>query len=248
MGTRNEVFTGGLPRRPGLPDDHLDRGEPRPGDLLLRGQGQRSLPDGAHMSRRQIVPATFRHGRPVMSGHPAPVARRGPGSRPRARTRLLRRGGRPGRGRTRRPTACYLKGWDEHQHHSLVLASAPDLRARLARLQGRSRRATSTTSPTGSEQPASPPPGMLPATVRRIRRRRPVPRAERAHRRPRTRPGAGRQRHAEAQPARSAPTACVGMAPPRIDHIFLMCEDVDVCHRLLPRRARLPADRADPRR
>ena len=68
MGTRNEVFTGGYRADPDFPDDHVDRGQPRPGDLLLRGQGQRSLPHGAHL----------------MSGHPAPVARRGPRARPRA--------------------------------------------------------------------------------------------------------------------------------------------------------------------
>ena len=41
------------------------------------------------------------------------------------------------------------------------------------------------------------------------------------------------------------PMGLVGFAPPRIDHIFLTCEDVSLNTRLPHRRARLPPDRAD---
>ena len=55
---------------------------------------------------------------------------------------------------------------------------------------------------------------------------RPVPGPERAHRRARARHGAGRQRMPLLNPP-IGPDGLVGMHPPRIDHIFLMCEDVN---------------------
>ena len=58
LGTRNEVFTGGYRPDPDFPTHHLDRGQHRPGDLLLRGRAQRPLHEGAHMMRFCAFPTS----------------------------------------------------------------------------------------------------------------------------------------------------------------------------------------------
>ena len=142
--------------------------------------------------------------------------------------------------------AVFLKCWDEQQHHSVILRYAPTygldhigfkvaeaadlddygrdrgLRNRHEALRGRGART-------------------------RLGRDDPLRRAERARHRARPRHGAGRQRAAVAQPAARA-QGLSGMHPPRLDHVFLMCEDVDGTPRFYTRGARLPAHRADRRR
>ena len=53
----------------------------------------------------------------------------------------------------------FLKGWDEHQHHSLILTSRSDIRAPEPWIQGTGSRPISMTSRVGWRALASRPPG-----------------------------------------------------------------------------------------
>ena len=120
----------------------------------------------------------------------------------------------------------YLKGWDEHQHHSIVLAKAPtygldalgfkveaesDLDALEARIEA-----------AGVAVTRHPPGELGPGSGTTLRFRAPSGHvvelvhgmAQVGNGMPRLNPPVG-------------PDGLVGMHPPRIDHIFLMCEDVN---------------------
>lgn len=124
------------------------------------------------------------------------------------------------------PDKAYLKGWDEHQHHSLVLAAAPTYglnslafkiveNTELDRLEDRLSHAGISTSrhEPGELGEASG------ETVRFI--------APSGH--------TIDLEHGQGQVGNGlpllnpppAPANLVGMHPPRLDHIFLLCEDVD---------------------
>ena len=127
--------------------------------------------------------------------------------------------------RTAEP-AAYLKGWDEHQHHSIVLDQGADLRPRRPRVQGRggrgSRRAGG--AHRGGRRRRHPPrPGELgPGSGTTLRFRAPSGHAvELVH---------GMAQVGNGMPSLNppiGPDGLVGTHPPRIDHIFLMCEDVN---------------------
>jgi catechol 2,3-dioxygenase len=120
----------------------------------------------------------------------------------------------------------YLKGWDELQHHSLVLASAPtyglnSLAFKVIELGELDRLASKVKSAGVPVQRFEP--GALGAgsgtTVRFT-----VPSGHVVD-----------LEHGQAQVGNGLPLInpppkpdnLVGMAPPRLDHVFLMCEDVD---------------------
>lgn len=121
---------------------------------------------------------------------------------------------------------AYLKGWDEHQHHSLVLAAAPTYglnslafkiveNTELDRLEGRLADAGISTS---RHQPGD----LGEASGETIRFIAPSGHTIDLE-------------HGQGQVGNGlsllnpppAPDNLVGMHPPRLDHIFLLCEDVD---------------------
>jgi catechol 2,3-dioxygenase len=126
----------------------------------------------------------------------------------------------------RTPDRAYLKAWDEHQHHSLVLVSAPtygleslgfkvmssaDLDTLAARVETAgiptTRHAAGELGPgSGDTVRFRSPSGH---TVDLVHAMEQV-----GNRMPLLNPPIG-------------PDGLIGMHPPRIDHIFLMCEDVD---------------------
>src|SRR5688572_7365259 len=122
-----------------------------------------------------------------------------------------------------------------------------DLRPRRTRIQGRGGRGPRRAggADRGGRRSGHP---SCPRRARPgLRNDPPVPGPERARRRARARHGAGRQRHAEPQPP-DRPRRAGRHAPatdrPHLPHV----RGRQRLHRLLPRRARLPDDRADPRR
>ena len=223
-----------LPARPGLP-------AASPGPRTTFGRGlfyyenvvSAAVPEGAHL----------RSGGP----HPAPAARRGPGARPRAVHRLLHRGARPDRDRARTENRVFLKCWDEHEHHSVVLRQAADLRPGPHGLQGRRRRRPRLLHRAASRRVGVPGEALRraassgPGWGEAIRFEAP----DRARRRARPRHGEGRQHAAADQPA-AAPAGPgrdrAAAARPRLRH----GRGRRGGHRVLPRRARVPAHRADP--
>ena len=132
------------------------------------------------------------------------------------------------------PGRAYLKGWDEHQHHSLILAEEPTyglnaLAFKVMELPELDRLAERVTA-AGIAVERFDPGTELPLG----RHRSSGSRAPSGH--------VIDLEHGQLQVGNGlalinpppAPEELVGMHPPRIDHIFLLCEDVDGDHRLLP--------------
>jgi catechol 2,3-dioxygenase len=121
----------------------------------------------------------------------------------------------------------YLKCWDEHQHHSLDPHLRPDLRPG-GRWAGRCiARATSTTTPPAWRRPGSPPKRIAAgelgsgsgATVRFV--------SPSGHTTELVHDMAQVGNLLPLHNPPPEPQGLIGIHPPRLDHIFLMCEDVD---------------------
>lgn len=126
------------------------------------------------------------------------------------------------RGRER----AYLKGWDEHQHHSLILSAAPTYGLNslgfkvgsldeLDRLAGRLAAA-------GCDLARFHPGELYPASGTVVRFEAPSGHLVDLE--------TGMRQVGNGLPQLNPPPApadLVGMHPPRIDHVFLLCEDVD---------------------
>ncbi|MGI9594729.1 MAG: catechol 2,3-dioxygenase [Acidimicrobiales bacterium] len=126
----------------------------------------------------------------------------------------------------RTPDRAYLKGWDEHQHHSLILSEAPtyglnSLGFKVASADGLDRLADRVSQAGLS-----------------VERFEPGTTAEGSGHVARFTAPSGHiidLEHGQAQVGNGlplinpppAPDNLIGMHPPRIDHIFLLCEDVD---------------------
>ena len=126
----------------------------------------------------------------------------------------------------REPDRAYLKAWDEHQHHSLILSSAPtyglnslgfkvDTDDELTRLAGR-------LTDAGIDHTEHASGELVASSGRIVRFRSPSGHiVELEH---------GQRQVGNGLPLHNPPPRpdeLRGMHPPRIDHIFLMCEDVD---------------------
>lgn len=124
------------------------------------------------------------------------------------------------------PGRAYLKGWDEHQHHSIVLTEAPTYGlnclgfkvSELAELE----RLAAKVEDAGVAIERHEPGALMLGSGHVVSFRGP----------------SGHTIHLEQGQAQvgngltlinppPAPDGLVGMHPPRIDHIFLLCEDVD---------------------
>ena len=126
------------------------------------------------------------------------------------------------------PDRVYLKAWDEHQHHSLVLQAAPTYG--LDSLGLKVERAADLDELQAKIEDAGIATERLPAGARRLglgsgetcRFTAPSGHTiELVH---------GMDQVGNTLPLNNpppAPAELVGIAPPRIDHIFLLCEDVD---------------------
>jgi catechol 2,3-dioxygenase len=126
----------------------------------------------------------------------------------------------------REPGRAYLKGWDEHQHHSLVLTKEPTYG--LNTLGFKVQSATdlddlqAKVEAAGIATTRHAPGETLLGSGEVVRFRAPsghvvdleYGQVQVGNRMPKLNPPIG-------------PDGLVGMAPPRIDHIFLMCEDVN---------------------
>ena len=239
LGIRNEVFTGGYWVDPDIRDHHLDRGQVRHGPLLLRERRQPAVPAHAHVKGRQTWPphrtgssgcSTSRSGSPTSSCAPRTTPRSSASSRP----------------RTTRGPRVFLKCWDEHEHHSVILRQAPtygldhmsfklaeaaDLDHFTDEARGGRRAGQAVRAPRAG-------PGLGRGDPLRV--------AVGAPRRARPRHGAGRQHAAEDQPAAAAagPHRHRAAAPgPPVRH----GRGRRGVHGVLHRAARVPAHRADPR-
>ncbi len=121
---------------------------------------------------------------------------------------------------------AYLKGWDEHQHHSIVLTKAPTygLDALGFKVENESDLDTLRTriEEFGLSVTRHAPGELGPGSGTTLRFRAPSGHVvELVH---------GMQQIGYAMPRLNppiGPDGLVGMHPPRIDHIFLMCEDVN---------------------
>jgi catechol 2,3-dioxygenase len=121
---------------------------------------------------------------------------------------------------------AFLKGWDEHQHHSLILSKAPTYGLNAVGFKVISADALEALAlrldDAGIEATRHAPGELAPGSGDIVRFRAPsghtieleFGQAQVGNRMPKLNPPIG-------------PDGLIGMAPPRLDHIFLMCEDVN---------------------
>lgn len=124
------------------------------------------------------------------------------------------------------PGRAYLKGWDEHQHHSLILTEAPTygLNSLAFKVTERSEldRLGERVAAAGGEVDRHEPGQLCLGSGDTVSFT--APSGHTVH-----------LEHGQAQVGNGltlinpppAPDNLVGMHPPRLDHIFLLCEDVD---------------------
>ncbi len=140
----------------------------------------------------------------------------------------------------------FLKCWDEHEHHSVVLRQAPTYGldhmsfkvAELEDLDHYTERVEAWGIPVKRYGTGELGPGWGDA----IRFEAPSGHTVEL--------GFGMEKVGNMLPLFNPPPRpgnLVGIAPPRLDHIFIMAEDVDEATRFYTRGARLPAHRADHR-
>ena len=192
LGIRNEVFTGGYSPDPDFPVHHLDRGPVRPRPLLLRERRRAALPALPHLKEDSMSDRILRLQHVQIRVPDLELCTA-------YYTEVL------GLIETaHEDDRVFLKCWDEHEHHSVVLRQAPTYGldhmsfkvAELEDLDHYTERVEGAGIAVKRYAPRRARPG--------LGRRDPLRGAVRPHRRARLRHGEGRQHAAAVQPAAAA--------------------------------------------